>query len=168
VTAESDAIPLGSYLKSDGDQDKDDGNPVDAAEHTDTLVDVYGRPVDQLDKRAVTILIKRYYAAAVARDDTEACLLLASTLATGLAEGQGQGAGGDGKTCASVVAPLFEQQHAQLAEDDVATMVVIAVRVKGDIAMATLGFRTMPVGKIFVKRERGTWKMDALLDTGLS
>lgn len=167
TTAPNVATP-GGYLKSDSDNDKDDGNPHDTAEHADNLVAAYGKRASRADKRTVTTLIKHYYTAAVADDGAKACSLLDSTLATGLGEGQGQSGQSGGETCATAVSLAFKQQHEQLVADDIATMIVIAVHVKGDVGMATLGFRAVPVGEILVKRERGTWKMDALFDTGLT
>lgn len=159
-----------SYLESDGDGDKDDNNRYFMAEHTDTLLpSAYGKEAAQADKRAVVALIKRYYTAAAAGDGATACPLLYSTLAAGLAKGQGQSVqSSSGGACPAVVSLLFKQQHELLAADDIATMVMVDVRVKGNVGIATVGFRTMPVGQIHVKRDRGVWKVNALLDTGMS
>ncbi len=168
VPSNTATTTAGDYLKSDGDNDKDDGNPLFAAEHTDTFMPDFGKQASRVVEQAITALVKRYYAAAAAGDGTEACSLLYSTLAAGLDESQGQSAQDDNKTCTATLSQLFRQQRQQLAADDVATMVVIGVGVKGDLARVTVGFKTMPVGQIVVKREGGTWKMNALLYTGLS
>jgi hypothetical protein len=164
----SSRISAGSYLKSDGDRDNDDrSSPIETVEKSDTLIPwTYGKEAGRADKRAITAFVKRYYAAAAAGDGARACSLLYSTLAAGLGEGQDQPL--PSRTCAAVVSLLFEQQRQRLAADDVATMTVVDVRIEGDDGIATLGFRTMPVGQFRVKRERGAWKVDALLDTGMS
>lgn len=63
---------------------------------------------------------------------------------------------------------FFRQEHQMLAADDVATMLVIDVRTKGNDATALVGFRTEPVGKLRLRRETtGSWKLASLLDVGL-
>ena len=167
ATTPAGTAPPGSYLKSDEDNDGDDGNQVGSPDRTDILF-ATGKEADQVDKRAVTALIKRYYAAAAAGDGAEACPLLYSTLARGLAEGQGQSGQSGGNACAAALSSLFEQQRQQLEADQVATMVVPDVRLTGSIGTATVGFRAVPVGHFFVKRERGVWKIDALFQTGMT
>ncbi len=167
TTTPASTVPPGSYLKSDEDNDGDDGNQVGSPDRTDILF-ATGKEADQADKRAVTALIKHYYAAAAVGDGAEACPLLYSTLARGLAEGQGQSGQSGGNACAVALSSLFEQQRQQLEADQVATMVVPDVRLTGNIGTATVGFRTVPVGHFFVKREKGVWKIDALFQTGMT
>lgn len=152
----------GGYLKSDKDEDEDDEGPPLKTREDNLMPLAYGKEANQADKRAITALIKRYYAAAVAGDSAKGCSMLYSTLSTDLGEGQGPPV----QTCAAAMSRVLEQQHKQLVADEVATMVVVNVRVKGNLAVATVGFRTQPVGRINLKREHRTWKLNALIDTG--
>jgi hypothetical protein len=166
TTAAPRATPAGGYLKNDADDDGDEKHrqPNDNA----LFLATYGKRADQADMRAVTALIKRYYATAAAGDGAKACPLLYSTLATGLTEGQGHSVRSASKACAAIVSRLLEQQHERLAGDDVATMVVVDVHVKGDLGVAVLGFRTVPMSTMLLKRERGAWKIDALFDSEIT
>jgi hypothetical protein len=157
-------------LISDGDRDNDDReHPIKGFEKTDTLAPLsYGKEADSTERRDVTSVVKRYYAAAAADNGIQACSLLAPTLAQGLGESEGQTAHGTANNCPATVSLLFKQQHQQLAADEVATMTVIDVRVSGDVGVATVGFRAALSGRIHVKREDGAWKVNALLDTGSS
>jgi hypothetical protein len=168
--ATTTGVPPGSYLHLDGDTDNDDtSHPSSHLDDDKPLLDQYGHHATDADKQAVTAVVKSYYAAAAAEEAAKACSLLYSSLASGLAPTPGQGAGpaaqGTGKTCADGVPVLYKHQHDQLVADDVATMVVTDVRLKGNLGLAVLGFRTKPEGEILVERERGTWKVDALFDS---
>jgi ketosteroid isomerase-like protein len=152
----------GGYLESDKDEDPDDEGPPLKTREDNLMPLAYGKEAGQTDKQAITALVKRYYTAAAAGDGAEGCSLLYSTLATVLGEGQSP----PSQTCAAAISQVFKQQHKQLAADEVATMVVVDVRVKGNLAVATVGFRTQPVGRISLKREQLTWKINTLIDTG--
>jgi hypothetical protein len=166
----SSTTPPGSYFKNDGDKDGDDEDRGGKSADNDdrALLAAYGNEAGQADKRAVTTVVKGYYAAAAAGDGAKACSLLATSLAMGLAEGQSQSVQSGGKTCAAAVSLLFKQQHQQLAADDVATMVVTGMHVKGNLGLAVLGFKTMPEGEILVEREDRAWKIDALFDSDMT
>jgi hypothetical protein len=157
----SNAAQGGGYLESDKDEDEDDEGPPLKTREDNLMPLAYGKEASQADEQAITALVKRYYAVAAAGDGAKGCSLLYSTLATDLGEGQGPSA----QTCATAMSRVFKQQHRQLAADEVATMVVVDVRVKGNLAIATVGFRTQPVGRINLKREHHTWKINALIDT---
>ena len=162
----------GGYLAGDADADEDDkGNKRYNLEVSgnDTFVPASdGKEAGRTDKQRIATLIKRYYLAAAAGDGARGCALLDPALTKELAAGQERPGEVASKACAAAVSQIFRQQHQLLASDDVATMSVIEVRVKGDVAAALVGFRTMPVGRIHLKRDRGHWKVDALFDTGLT
>ncbi len=168
VTA-SRPTPSGGYLKRDGDNDDDDANPSNSAENDDrTFLASYGGNANPADTRAITALVKSYYTAATAGDGATACLLLDTDLAMGLAENESQPVQSADKSCARSLSQIFKRQHQQLAADDVATMIVTAVRVKGDIGLAVLGFRTAPEGEIILERESRAWKIDAPLGSDMT
>jgi len=161
----ADTAALGGYLKSDDDNDNDDAVHPRRIERTDALTPQdYGSKASAADAREVSTLVKRYYMLAAAGRGDTACPLLYPTLAAGLSEG-GSGSGHAG--CAAALDLLFKEQHGLLAGDEVATMTVVDVHVKGQLALATVGFRSKPVGTILLRRQGRGWKLDALLDTGL-
>jgi hypothetical protein len=169
ATTRSRAVRSGGYLKEDGDKDGDDhGRPVRGENDDLTLFAAYGRRASSADARAITALVKRYYAASATEDSATACSLLSSSLITGVVTEQSQTGQGAGKTCPASIAPLLKQQHQQLVADDVATMVVTSVHVKGDLGLAALGFRTMPEAEIVVEREGQAWRIDALFDSNMT
>jgi hypothetical protein len=157
----------GGYSRHDGDKDNDDephGNS-DIGNDATALLATYSDDLDATEKQRVIALVKRYYAAAAAGDGAKACSLLQSSLAVGLAEAHGQSTREGAKTCASALSALFEQQHKQLAADEVTTMGVTDVRRKGSLGLVILGFKRMPEGEILIEREGGDWKINSLLDS---
>lgn len=158
--------PSAGYLKSDEDKDQDDEGPSLSTREDNLEPLAFGPEAAPTDRHAITILLKRYYSVAVAGKGAAACQMIDSSLNTGLSEGQSPPTGRTGSGCAAVVTRLLVTQHAQLAADDVATMVVVDVRVKRARARAPVGFHTQPVGRIELRRERGAWRLAALIDTG--
>jgi hypothetical protein len=152
------------YLKNDGDKDFDDaehdrGNPEGDAS---ALFAPFGHRASPADAQAVTRLVRSYFAASAADDGAKACSLLAASLARGVGPDPGRSTGGVRSGCAASMSLLLEQQHRQLIAEDVATMVVTRVHVKGNLGVAALGFRRVPESEILVEREAHTWKIDAL------
>lgn len=153
----------GSYLHSDSDHDEDDQVPDrELRVKSDLLSSGFGHAASASVRREISTLVKRYYTAAAAGDGRSACSMLDPSITTGLASG----ASGGG--CVAATERLFGEQRAQLAKDRVVTMTVAHVRVKGHMAVALVGFQTAPVGEVELKRDRGGWKMNVLLDSGLS
>jgi hypothetical protein len=166
------ALPPDGYIESDGDADKDDeGNRRYSLSLTavgdDLLSPSDGAKADQNDFRIIAARVKGYYVAAASERAGQVCAMFAPELAEGLAESPSQ-AGQAPSGCRGAVALLLKQQHGSFAADDVATMTVAVVQIKGDVATATVGFRTRPIGKIRLKRVGSVWWMNALIDTGLN
>lgn len=169
ATVSSRTVPSGGYLKNDGDADEDDKHPSDRALQDDqSLFLTYGGKASPTDTRTITALVKSYLSASAAGDGAKACSLLAANLAIGLGASQGQSAQGARGTCAAAMSRLLEQQREQLAAEDVPTMVVTGVHVKGDAGLAIIGFRTMPESEIVLQREGSTWKVSALFATDVT
>jgi hypothetical protein len=166
TTAPASIASSGGYLKNDGDKDFDDpehgrgrGDPeYDAS----ILFAPFGPRADPADARAVTTLVKSYYAASAAENGAKACSLLSAGLTIGVGGDPGGSAGSVGNGCASSMSSLLKQQHQLLLQEEVATMVVTSVHVKHNLGVAALGFRRMPESEILVEREGRTWKIDAL------
>jgi hypothetical protein len=147
------------YLKNDGDKDYDD-NPADKGIENDgqRLLKAYGATPSAAEMQAIATTVKRYFAAAAQENSAQACSLLAAGLAAGLSAS----AGGSGKACTDAMTTMLTQQHAQLLADEVTTMAVPTARVKGELALAVLGFHKEPENQILLQREGKTWRIDAL------
>jgi hypothetical protein len=165
---ETAAMMAGGYLKADGDGDNDDENGHQrkgTVNDDEATLAEYGRAVGAAELREIEAIVKRYYAAAAAAGDgATACSLLSSSLAAALA-GQGQSAQSGPAACAAAASKVFTQQHQHFASEEVATMVVTSVHVKGQFGLAALGFHAVPEGKILLQRQGRAWKLGALLDS---
>jgi hypothetical protein len=163
----SDPTTSHGYLKKDGDAEGDDGPPHGKGVGDDLpFLNSYGAKADLAQAQAIAALVTSYYTAASTDNAAKACSLLASGLARGLAEAESSQHGGE--SCATALSPIFEKQHPQLIKDDVPTMVVTTIRVKGDTALAVLGFQAEPEADVLLQREGSRWKMDTLLATVLT
>jgi hypothetical protein len=152
-------------LKGDADLDSDKYGT-----EPDNESEVFGHPASAADARAVTMLVKRYFAAAAHDDGAVACRLIYSPLAESLPEDAGEADAPASlrgiKTCAVIVSKLLEPLHKRLSANS-ATLKVVAVRIdlnRGSVRLGLNGRRRDQY--IAVHRERGIWKIDALLDVG--
>lgn len=152
------------------DRDKDnDGNPYDDTNNNSVVE--YGRPAGPSDMRAITALIKRYYATAAGNNGVRACTMLYITLAESVAEDQGKGSAGapylsQGTTCPTVLNLLFKHYHSLLALE----LPLLKVKHVGLIqhhGLALLSFGKLPERQISIRRERHTWKIETILDSSL-
>lgn len=133
--------------------------------YANNQIRTYGHVAGATDRQAVTTLVKRYYATAVAGDGAKACTMIYSTLEEAVPNDYGKPPGRPelkGKTCAVVLSKLFRDRREQ-PTTDLTTIQVTGVRVDGDRGFALLRSRTMPAGEIGVERETGEWKIDSLL-----
>lgn len=153
--------------KNDNDSDFDNDRKNENKgyyDSDDSAIRYYGHAAGAFDRTAITKLVKRYNAAIVADDGASACAMVYTTFAEALPEDYGQAPGPrymrGAKTCQAVMTLLFEHSRAQTT----GSVELTGVRVKGNEALALLGSRTRPAGYIMLKRERGAWKVNALLD----
>lgn len=131
---------------------------------SDNNIPAYGHEASASDKRAVTVLVKRYYAAAAANDGSTACSLLYSNLANAVPEDYGKPPGpvyARGKTCAVVMSKVFEHLAGRRA--DLAATKVTDVRIYRDHGFAELRSTRTPKGEIFVERQGRSWRVGALI-----
>ncbi len=158
------------YIKGDQDRDEARNGPPD---FDDGRFRDYGRSASAADRRAITALLKRYYAAAATGDSPAACALTFSGLARSAdlvdkAPEDYEPTSGSlplrGKSCVEVMSALSRQHHEELTAA-AATLVVIDVRVHGARGLAILGFRTTGERVIPLAREGGVWKVDGLFDS---
>lgn len=155
------------------DADKD--NDVGAAPHDDTnnnsTLD-FGKAASPSEQRTITMLVKRYYAAALAENGAAACSMIYSTLVEAIPEDYGQSPPGPpymrGTTCPAVMTLLFKHYHDQLALE-VPRLQVARVRLKEHHGLAILSFgKRLAERQINVAREGHVWKLEALIDSELS
>jgi hypothetical protein len=156
-------------LKRDRDNDYDNSSNS-YYDKDDSVILGYGHAAGAADRQAVAAVVKRYYAAAAAGDGAKGCSLIYSIYAETIPENYGRPPAGPpalrGKTCAEVMSKVFKQRQPQLAADS-ATLKVTGARLEGNRGWALMSFKTMPARSILVHRERGAWKIYALLDSEL-
>jgi hypothetical protein len=157
---DTDGDSVGEYNRK-----YDNGNYRDG---DDRSVLDYGHSASAADGRAVTAVVERFYAAAAARDPETACSLMVVSIAKAAPENYSQAPGPSylygGKTCRAVMSRMFKYLRSELSD---AAVRVTGVRVKNNRAIALLGSNRMSASEIFVRREGGDWKIDALLGNPL-
>jgi hypothetical protein len=152
------------------DMDKDSDNPGRKSyfDADDYNAPNYPYAASAVERRTAAAVLKRYLTAAVADDGAAACSLIYSLFAETIPESYGLPPLGSpalrGDTCAKVMTKMFKQQHKQLAAE-LPTLEVASVRVSHNRGLAVLHFKDMPPRSITMHRERGVWKVDAVLDT---
>jgi hypothetical protein len=144
---------------------KDVDNPSERASDGDDgpSLRYFGHAASAGDRRAVTVLARRYYAAGAAGDGARACRLMGSVLAKSLVEEYRQPFAPSelhGKPCAAVMSAPSTWIHEQLVSED-ATLKVTGVRIEGNQGYALLRSKPRPIGHMFVIREHGAWKVGA-------
>lgn len=131
----------------DGDGDSDNNDD-------DGKVRGYGQAANAADTRSVALVVERYHAAVASGSGAAICASLSASLIESLTSAS---------ECATTVKGLL--QRFGTAEDaKVASVEVTAVRVKRAKGLALL---RLPGGEehyLWVRREGGGWKVDALFD----
>jgi hypothetical protein len=172
VEAPSNVAPTATTTSSshepNNENDNDDHRrlkvPVD--DTNNGTIRAYGHAASAADTRAVTSLLKRYYAIALAGEGAKACTMIVPSLVKAIPLDYGQfgapylhGA----KTCAAVMSRLFKHEHRQLAAE-IPHMKLLSLRLGGNQGLVLLGFGRMSERQITVIRPGGTWKLAVLLD----
>jgi hypothetical protein len=152
-----------------GDQDGDSTNDK-AFDKDDSFVTTFGHAANGADRKAITSLVTRYYAAIAKEDGAAACRLLFFVIVESAPETYGQTAfdatAGRGKRCGPVMSKVFKGNHAQLVAEN-RHMKVMAIRIEGKRAWVLLRFGPESVRRLIVYREGSSWKVGELLDTEL-
>lgn len=124
----------------------------------------YGHAAGTADRAAITSLVRRYYAAAAAKDGATACRLLMPYIAESVAEDYGHNADTRGHSCTAVMRKLFALRHRLLVIES-ASLKVYAMRVGAGRALTFLTFATLPEVREITERDNGgEWKLLELLD----
>ena len=154
-----------SGIDNDSDYVEDHRNPENNLYHDKDDIGVldFGSPASAADSAAVTVLVKRYYAAGAADDGGSVCAMMIPIAAQSLSEDYGKPPGPraprGAKTCAAVMSLLFKHFVSRFTS----AFAVTGVRVDGEVAYALLGSKTGQASFIILKREGGSWKLDGLL-----
>lgn len=159
----------GTNAAPPGDQDGDGPNTA-AFDKDDSFVTSFGHAASPSQRRTVTVLVQRYYAALAKDDGATACSLLFFVIKELIPETYGQtssdATAGRGKTCGSVLSQKFAVNRSEL-EAKYRKLHVIAVRVQGRRAWALLRFGPQSVRRLILYLEDHVWKIGALTDTEL-
>lgn len=168
ASSSSAAAALPDPKGEEGDNDSDSVKGGGYYDLDDADFRAYGAAADAAETSAVSRLVTRYYAAALADDGAQACGLLDSRLAKSVPQEYREAPPVlRGKTCAVIASKFFAQVHQQLNVDDT-TLKVGPVRVSGDRGYALLGFEgRLPERYMVIRREGGSWRIGSLLDIGL-
>lgn len=165
-TIPSKTPPAAAETKADADKDNDARAPDDDTNNNSALN--FGRAASASDTKAITVLVKRYYALADAENGAAACPMIYSTLEEAVPEDYGQSPPGPsyarGTSCAAVLTLIFKHYHSQIALEH-PRLKVARVRLIEHHGIAILHFGTMPEREISVARERHTWKLGSLFDS---
>jgi hypothetical protein len=157
----------GNKTDYDNDYPEDHKQPEnDKYVDSDDEIAVYGPSASAADKRAIAVIVKRYYRVAAAGDGAKACAMMYTVLSDVVPEDFGSAYGPSymrGKTCPVVMSRLFKHSHAKLVAQLRGTLEVADVRIKDNRAFVLLGSTTMPASELFVHREHGVWKIDSML-----
>jgi hypothetical protein len=152
-----------------GDQDGDSPNDK-AFDKDDSFVTTFGHAAGVGDRKAITQLVTRYYAAIAKDDGATACRLLFFVITESAPETYGQtsfdATAGRGKRCGPVMSKVFKGNQAQLVAEN-RHVKVMAIRIQGKRAWVLLRFGPESVRRMIVYREGNSWKIGELLDTEL-
>lgn len=151
------------YEEYDGDID-DRAPATQHAEADDPIAfHLYPQLADARLTGSISALVRRYYAAAAAGNGVAVCAMLYPSFAEGLANGRSLKTQSGKRACAAATKQQLSSQHRQLVADDAATMVVTEVHLNGDLALASLTFKSMPRSTLLLQRDQGHWTVGALV-----
>ncbi len=160
------SVSPGGYLRGDHDGDGNVSNDED-----DDATRNFGDAAGAADTLEITALVKRYFAVAAAEEGAAACSLVDVHITKGVGLQKAvppayvPAPGSSvlrGKNCPQLVSLIFKLDHEEIAADAL-SLHVTSVRVAGLQGLALLGFKTTGESKLPLLRERGAWRIDALL-----
>jgi hypothetical protein len=160
-TTASNGTQTAGHQRDSNDGDNDPNSSDDEA-----FLD-YGHAASGADERAVSALVKRYYAAAASADGAAVCAQIYGIIAESTTEEYAQSHKLSGPTCAVVMSKLFRQRRQRMAAD-LAALRVTRVRIEGETGYAFVYLGQVPEPYVAVHRENGAWKMESPFETKLS
>jgi hypothetical protein len=142
------------------DEDADSQGQSAYLDGDDGAVSHSGHAASARDTRAISTLVRSYYAAAATGRGAKACALLYYLVAESLPEEYARPPGPlylkSADSCPALMSRVFAHFHAQMASPPTVT----AVRVGGDRAYALLGWKSSPAGFIEARLEGRVWKLE--------
>jgi hypothetical protein len=124
-------------------------------------------PASTTDKRAITALVKSYYAAALRGDGAGGCSLIEVNLVKAIPLDYGKLGPSflrpAAHNCPAVMSLYFRHEHRKLSRE-VPQMQVVRVSVKGEQGVAIMRFGPLHERFITQLREHGHWMISAVLD----
>jgi hypothetical protein len=144
-------------------KDANDGDDDRGSNDDEQVID-FGHAASAADQKAITILIKSFYAATGTANGSAICSLLYDVLAEVIPENYEQSPGLKGHTCSEVMGKVFASRRREMARD-ARKVKVTRVRVEGPkgIAMVYLGKHPEPY--FLVHRQGTEWKMQTISTT---
>jgi hypothetical protein len=147
-------------VKDTNDSDDDPGS------NDDEPIIGFGQAASVADKKAITILTKRFYAATSEANGPAICSLIYNVVAEEIPENYENSPEAKGRTCAEIMGKVFAKQHRQIARDR-SKLRVTRVRVEGDKGIVIVYLGEHPEPYFLVHRQGAEWKMDRYLITKL-
>jgi hypothetical protein len=150
----------------ENDNDDHTNPPAPADDPNNGSARNYGHAASAADTRAITTLLERYYAIALAGEGVKACPMIDSGLVKAVPLDYGKLGPSylrGGKTCAAVLSLLFQHEHQKLAAE-VPQLKFLSMRLESNHGLVLLGFGSLPERLITVVHEGSVWKVAMLLD----
>ena len=141
---------------ADGDQGVDDDGPIVE----------YGVSASPAQRRAIVVLVKRYYTAAAADDGARACAQIYDVVAETVPETFAESMGLHGNSCAAVMTQVLARRHRRMAAD-LAHFKVGAIRLGPERGYVMVDFGTRPAPYVQIHRQGDSWKVQSLLEIPL-
>jgi hypothetical protein len=134
----------------------------------DVSISHFGHLASASEREAIASVLKRYYAAAAREDGESACRLMdplfRRLVPTSYSHSGGAGANYRGRTCATVMAQVFRENHAKLTS----IPEVLEALVKGSYAYAVVGSDSLTPHYLSMHRHHGTWTVEDALGAPFS
>jgi hypothetical protein len=145
--------------------DANDGDDDPGSNDDEPVVD-FGKAASPADARAITTLVKRFYAATSAANGPGICSLIYNVIAETIPENYENSPEAKGRTCAEIMGKVFAKQHRQVARDR-SRLRVTRVRVEGNKGIVIVYLGKHPEPYFLVHRQGSEWKMQRLFITTL-
>lgn len=160
-------LPAPKASRSDREKyDRDEDDHIHVADDHNSMPPGF-TPADSADKRAITTLVKRYYAAALRGDGVGGCSLIDVGLVKAIPSDYGKLGPSflrrAAPNCPAVMSLYYKHEHGTLSHE-VPRMQVARVSVKGDQGVAIMRFGSLHERFITQLREHGHWMIAAVLD----
>jgi hypothetical protein len=161
VTSGTDAVPVPGSAAASIHRDSDDGDE-DPNQPDDALFVNYGHPASIKEARAITKLVKSYYAAAVSLDGKTMCAQLYDLLVEKVVE-EYENTKVAGPSCAAVLVNLFRARQHRLAAA-LPKLEVTRLRVEGSKSYAFVYLGKLPEPYLMLHRQGSTWKIESVFE----